>query len=422
MASRYFLFLQGLRSPFFLHLARALRDEGHTTSKVNYTVGDALYWRGAAITCRVRLEQLYSFYQQVFDKLSPTDIVLFGDCRPVHRPAIELASKLGIKVHVFEEGYFRPDWITHEMTGVNGFSLLPRQSSWYRATAQHVPAESHPQALASGLKARVLHDMAYNLACMANPVFYPNYPSHVTYAIHAEYLAYARRVVRVRNHRAKDTEKVLSLIRSEKYFLLALQVRGDAQLRFHSDYADTEKLLSEVLGSFANHAPADTRLVVKNHPLDPGFTNYGEYIAKLAIKLNISGRVDYLETGHLPTLLDHAQGLVTVNSTTIGQALFHRCPVKALGRSIFDVDGMLYQDGLDLFWNQPASVDTELFNDFKKVVTYATQINGGLYSAEGIALAIKNTLPRLLESPSRLEALMSIVPSVSSLDHGGARA
>ena len=113
---------------------------------------------------------------------------------------------------------------------------------------------------------------------------------------------------------------------------------------------------------------------------------------------------------------------MTVNSTTIGQALFHRCPVKALGRSIFAVDGLLYQESLDLFWNQPASVDTQLFNDFKKVVTYATQINGGLYSAEEIALAIKNTLPRLLEIPSRLEALMSMVPPVSPLDHGGARA
>lgn len=422
MASRHFLFLQGLRSPFFFHLARALREDGHTTSKVNYTVGDTLYWRGSAIRCRVRLEQLYSFYQQLFDELSPTEIVLFGDCRPVHMPAIELASKLGIRVHVFEEGYFRPDWITHEITGVNDFSLLPRQSSWYRAAAKHLPEERPHHPLASAFKARVLHDIAYNLACMANPVFYPNYPSHVTYAIHAEYLAYVRRVARVRNHRAKDSEKVQSLIRSEKYFLLALQVRGDAQLRFHSAYADSEKLLREVLGSFANHAPVDIRLVVKNHPLDPGFTNYGEYITKLARKLNISERVDYLETGHLPTLLDHAQGLVTVNSTTIGQALFHRCPVKALGRSIFDVDGLLYQEGLDLFWKQPASVDTGLFNDFKKVVTYATQINGGLYSAEGIALAIKNTLPRLLEIPTRLEALMSIVPPVSSLDYGGAHA
>lgn len=410
MAPRHFLFLQGLRSPFFLRLAQALKGEGQTVSKVHYTVGDALYWKGTATACRVKLEQLHDFYQQLFAQLTPTDIVLFGDCRPIHVPAISLAATLGIQMHVFEEGYFRPDWITLETTGVNGYSLLPRQSGWYRTAARYLPDDISPNALPSALNARVLHDIAYNLGCIANPLFYPNYPSHVTYAIHAEYLAYAQRVLRVRKTRNKDHENVQSLIRSQKYFLLALQVRGDAQLRFHSDFADSEKLLREVLSSFAKHAPADIRLVVKNHPLDPGFTDYGEYIVKLASKLGISERVDYLETGHLPSLLDHAQGLVTVNSTTIGQALFHRCPVKALGRSIFSIDGLLYEQSLDDFWRQPGGVDIGLFNDFKKVVTHLTQINGGLYSAQGIALAIKNAIPRLLESPSRLNRLMDLVP------------
>jgi capsular polysaccharide export protein len=100
---------------------------------------------------------------------------------------------------------------------------------------------------------------------------------------------------------------------------------------------------------------------------------------------------------------------VTVNSTAIGQALFHRCPVKALGRSIFDIDGLLCRESLDTFWTTPGRVDVELFNDFTKVVTHVTQVNGGLYSAEGIALAVKNVIPRLLESPSRLDRLMDLV-------------
>ncbi len=421
MAYKHFLFLQGLRSPFFMRLGKALRDQGQTVSKVNFTVGDALYWDSTATACRVKLEQLDEFYQQLFAQRTPTDLVLFGDCRPVHMPAIALATTRGIRVHVFEEGYFRPDWITLETTGVNGYSLLPKKNIWYRTAAQILPDEGPPHALSSGMNARILHDITYNLASIANPLFYPNYPSHITYNIHAEYLAYVQRVIRVRKTRANDVEKVLSLIRHEQYFLLALQIRGDSQLRFHSEYADSEKLLREVLSSFASHAPKGIRLVVKNHPLDPGFTNYGETIAKLAKKFGISERVDYLETGHLPTLLEHAQGLVTVNSTAIGQALFHHCPVKALGRSIFDIDGLLCRESLDTFWTTPGRVDVELFNDFKKVVTHVTQVNGGLYSAEGIALAVKNVIPRLLESPSRLDRLMDLVkplaPSVPAEVH-----
>jgi capsular polysaccharide export protein len=405
MMSRHFLFLQGLRSPFFMRLAQALRAHGQSVSKINYTVGDTLYWRGAATACRVPLEKLADFYQLRFKQEKPTDIVLFGDCRPIHIPAIQLAASAGIRVHVFEEGYFRPAWITLESQGVNGNSLLPKQSAWYRSAAMRVTEENPPITLPSALKARVLHDIAYNLASIANRFAYPDYPSHVTYDIHTEYLSYARRVVRVRQTRSQDRAMVQGLAQAKDYFLLALQVRGDAQLRFHSDYADSEKLLREVLRSFATHAPSDTRLVVKNHPLDPGFTHYGECIARLAKPLGISKRVVYLESGHLPTLLDHARGLVTVNSTTIGQALFHRCPVKALGRSIFNLDTLIYQGSLDTFWNTPGTVDTDLFDDFQKVVTHLTQINGGLYSAEGIGLAVRQAVPRLLETRSRLDIL-----------------
>ena len=55
-----------------------------------------------------------------------TDVILFGDCRPYHRVAVDLARSRGIAVHVFEEGYFRPDWITLERDGTNGHSRLPR--------------------------------------------------------------------------------------------------------------------------------------------------------------------------------------------------------------------------------------------------------------------------------------------------------
>lgn len=397
-----------------MRLAQALLEQGKSVFKVNYTLGDALYWRGTAIACRASLENLNAFYQEMFDRYLPTDIVLFGDCRPVHIPAVQVASSLGIEIHVFEEGYFRPDWITLETKGVNGFSLLPKIGSWYRSAATHIQRDNFPLALPSGFKARVIHDIGYNTACIANPLFYPNYPSHINDDICSEYLAYARRIVRVRRTRFRDTHMVQALAQTKNYFILVLQVRGDSQLRFHSSYADSEKLLREVLSSFAAHAPSDARLIVKNHPLDPGFTNHADCVSRLAGQLDISDRVVYLETGHLPTLLDHARGLVTVNSTTIGQALFHHCPVKALGRSIFDLDGLIYQDHLDVFWKNPGIVDIALFENFKKVVMYLTQINGGLYSSKGIALAVKNAVPRLLEANNRLEKLQKIVLSRSS--------
>lgn len=408
MIPRHFLFLQGLRSPFFLRLANALLNQNLRVSKINFTVGDYFYWSGQAHSCQASLEELDQYYEKILQQLSPTDIVLFGDCRPVHLPAIKRASRLGIRVHVFEEGYFRPDWITLEEDGVNGYSRLPKQSDWYLRVAPMI-VDLQPVSLPSGLNARVIHDVAYNAACMANPFIYPRYPSHVTYNIHDEYLAYIRRVLRVRRTRNQDTATVQALTESSHYFILALQVRGDAQLRFHSQYADTEKMIREVIRSFAVNAPVDTQLVIKNHPLDPGFVNYKLSISAITRELDIAHRVIFLETGHLPTLLDHSRGLVTVNSTSIGQALFHGCPVKALGNSIFNLEGLCFQGSLKEFWNAPNQVDQVLFNAFKKVVTYITQINGGLYSKKGIALAVENAVPRLLERRSRLAALNDVV-------------
>jgi len=51
-----------------------------------------------------------------------TDIVLYGDTRPIHAQAVEIANKLGLSVHVFEEGYMRPYWVTYERGGTNGNS------------------------------------------------------------------------------------------------------------------------------------------------------------------------------------------------------------------------------------------------------------------------------------------------------------
>ncbi|WP_441294118.1 capsular polysaccharide export protein, LipB/KpsS family, partial [Bordetella pertussis] len=41
-------------------------------------------------------------------------------------PAVALARASGVRVHVFEEGYFRPHWVTLERGGVNGFRAIAR--------------------------------------------------------------------------------------------------------------------------------------------------------------------------------------------------------------------------------------------------------------------------------------------------------
>ena len=140
-ASRSFLFLQGVCSPFFSRLTKSLRDIGQQVQCVNFNVGDVLYNPGTRTLCSAHAGELESFYKRILHSLDITDLVLFGDCRPVHLPAIALARSAGIRVHVFEEGYFRPYWVTLERGGVNNHSQLPatrigtgKSASSFRAT------------------------------------------------------------------------------------------------------------------------------------------------------------------------------------------------------------------------------------------------------------------------------------------------
>ena len=53
-----------------------------------------------------------------------TDIILYGDARPEHAQAIEIAKPRGILCHCLEEGYLRPYRVTYERWGNNGNSRL----------------------------------------------------------------------------------------------------------------------------------------------------------------------------------------------------------------------------------------------------------------------------------------------------------
>ena len=59
-----------------------------------------------------------------------------------------------------------------------------------------------------------------------------------------------------------------------KFFIVPLQVFNDSQVRIHCDFPSVRSFLLHVLSSFAEHAPADTNIIIKHHPMDRGFIDY----------------------------------------------------------------------------------------------------------------------------------------------------
>lgn len=406
---RSFLLLQGVCSPFFARLADALVSNGHRVCKVNFSCGDLLYWGARkSLLFRGGVQDLRDFYDRIYREEGITDQILFGDRRPVHRPAVTHGEACGIRTHVFEEGYFRPHWVTLEREGVNGHSLLPRDPDWFRTVGESLPALPEATPFNPRFMYRAFHDVAYRYANAGNMLLFPRYPTHYTVPAALEYLSFLRRKARVRAGRNRLAQRRMATLAPDvPYFIFPLQLNSDAQIRDHSPFADMAEAIDFVMASFAAKASRDACLVIKNHPLDMGLIDFSMLIEAAARRYDLAGRVIYLEAGNLNTMLQRAAGLVTVNSTSGCASLALGCPTICLSDPVYNLPGLTFQGSLDDFWLHGEKPDAEFFRRFRRVVMYATQVNGGFYCSRGIDLAVDNSVAVLTAEVSPLESLLA---------------
>lgn len=393
---RTFLFLQGLASVFFDRLGKALAARGHQVLRVNLNAGDWVFWRQpGAVNYRGRPQDWPAWIAALMAERGITDLVLFGDCRPMHRHAIDAAGGLHVAVHVCEEGYLRPDWVTIELGGVNGHSSLPRDPDWYREQAARLPAVPPIPPIPSTFRRRATEDLAYNLSAMLLWWLHPHYRTHRPWHPAVEYAGWAWRLLRQPAGRRRSAQTMQRLAGDAPYFLFPLQLDCDSQIRLHSSFSGIAGAIDKVLASFAATAPADTLLVVKEHPLDNGLVNWRRLTMARAAELGLLPRIVYLEDGNIAHLVQGATGVVTVNSTTGTLALASGVPVITLGNAIYNLQGLTFQDELDHFWTGATPPDAALFDAFRRVLVHRCLIRGGFFSEDGLDLLVPGAVARL---------------------------
>lgn len=89
----------------------------------------------------------------------------------------------------------------------------------------------------------------------------------------------------------------------------------------------------------------------------------------------------YIHDQHYPTLLDHARGVVVINSTAGLGAIHQDVTTKVMGDAFYDFDGLTAQVALDDFWceTDKLKVNTELYDLFRAYLITNTQINDSFY-------------------------------------------
>jgi capsular polysaccharide export protein len=407
MRKRRFLFLQGNASRLFERLGCALDAHGHHVHRINFNGGDWAFWSlPGAVDFRGKPEAWPAFIEARLTGWSITDIVLFGDCRPLHQVAIAAARPRGICVHVCDEGYLRPNWITVEEGGVNGHSQLHRDLESFRQAAALLPAWTGGTPVENSGVRRAVDDIRYLGWSTLLAWRYPHYRTHRPHRKIVEYAGGARRFLAqplAKRWLKRDVARIVA--RGQPHYVFPLQLEADSQIRFHSSFPSITAAIGMVIRSFAANAPANSTLAITEHPLETSLNHWRRIVRRVAREHGVDARVFFIEGGTPDLLLRDSLGVVTINSTIGYLALSFGRPVVTLGEAIYDLDGLTFQGGLDGFWQHGKPADAEGLDAFRRVVAAQTQVNGSYFSDQGIALAIRMLIERWTQH----------VPSVISL-------
>ncbi|WP_373635604.1 capsule biosynthesis protein [Yoonia sp. SS1-5] len=407
---RIFLFLQGPHGPFFKQLARMLRQSGARVWRVGFNAGDAAFWgrdQGYVPFQDPPADWAATLRKLLSDK-GITDLVLYGDTRPVHAEAVAQAKAAGVTIHIFEEGYMRPYWVTYERGGSNGHSRLMdfTVASMEARLARSENDMQTPPAHWGDMRQHIFYGALYHWFVLFRNKAYPHFQTHRAQSVLREALNYSRRLVLMpflAQHRRWATRRIKA--GGYPYHLVLLQLEHDASFLAHSPFADNAEFLRVVIGGFAKGAPPHHHLVFKAHPLESGQSPLHRLIRDAAADHKIADRVHYVRGGKLAALLDHASSAVTVNSTAGQQVLWRGLPLKVFGAAVYDKPPFVSDQSLPDFFAAPKLPDARAYRSYRRFLLSTSQVPGGFYSSAGRRQLRRHLVDMMLAENDPYDAL-----------------
>ncbi len=409
---RVFLFLQGPHGPFFQQLARMLRLAGSEVWRVGFNAGDRAFWGGRAryIPYREPAEDWPETLHRIIAEKGVTDLVLYGDTRPAHAQAIAVARPLGLTIHVYEEGYMRPYWITYERGGANGHSRLMGMSvPEMRHALAHSGTDSVlPPASWGDMRQHVFYGALYHGCVLFLNRGYRHFRPHRALSVGQEFKLYLRHLL-LMPFNALERRIATWRIRTGgfPYHIALLQLEHDASFRAHSPFSSMTEFLETVIDGFARGAPKHHHLVVKAHPLEDGRAPIRADLRRLIRAYGLHGRVHYLRGGKLAQLLDEARSAVTVNSTAAQQVLWRGIPLRIFGAAVYAKPELVSTQPLREFFAGAVRPDRRAYADFRRYLLETSQIPGGFYSAPGRRQVLRQAVDMMLAAEDPYDGLQS---------------
>ncbi len=408
--NRRFLFLQGPHGPYFHRLGRMLAAAGAQVWRVGFNRGDRAFWPTTAsfIPFRGAPESWPAAIRDLLNEKAITDIVLYGDTRPIHAQAIAAAKAAGITVHVFEEGYLRPYWVTYERGGSNGNSRLMDLSVRDMQTALAQSDMELPDAPArwGDMRQHMFWGALYHWFVLAGFWDYRDFRPHRSLPVRQDFLLYCRRLLLLPIHR---WERILATFRIKHggfpYHLVLMQLEHDSSFQMHSPFRTMTDFLAVVIEGFAKGAAPHHHIVFKAHPLEDGRVPVAREIRRLAKLHGVERRVHFVRGGKLAALLNHARSAVTVNSTAGQQVLWRGLPIKAFGAAVYAKPEFVSTQSLTDFFALPTRPDSRAYRDYRHFLLETSQVPGGFYSSLGRRELLRQVVDMMLQTEDPYDAL-----------------
>ncbi|MEX0312470.1 MAG: capsule biosynthesis protein, partial [Tateyamaria sp.] len=347
---------------------------------------------------------------QLVDRKGVTDIVLYGDVRPIHAQAVAEAKRRGLTVHVFEEGYMRPYWVTYERGGSNGHSRLMDMSvpDMQAALALSDMEAPLPPGHWGDMRQHVFYGALYHWFVMFRNGDYRNFQPHRALTVAREFQLYLKRLLLMPVHTLDRIQATMRIrYGGFPYHLALLQLEHDSSFQEHSPFDTMPEFLDLVIRGFAEGAPAHHHLVIKAHPLEDGRTPIRKTIRTLSRTLDLQGRVHYVRGGKLAQLLNDARSAVTVNSTAAQQVLWRGIPLKVFGKAVFAQPEFVSDQALPDFFAGATRPDNRAYKDYRRYLLETSQIPGGFYSARGRRQLLRQVVDMMLSPEDPYDALAS---------------
>ncbi|WP_417597448.1 capsule biosynthesis protein [Pararhodobacter oceanensis] len=408
---RRFLFLQGPHGPFFRQLADLLQRAGAEVWRVGFNRGDQAFWRrGNYIPYTGNQTDWPTAIEALLETHAITDLVLYGDTRFIHAEALTRAKARGITVHVFEEGYLRPWWVTYERGGSNGNSRLMELSIAQMSKALETCETDLIDAPAhwGDMRHHVFYGFAYHAWILLANRRYRGFRPHRALSVGAEFQLYLKRLISmpfIAIERRIETRRVR--MGGFPYHLALLQLEHDSSFQQHSPFSTMTEFLDCAIRGFAEGAPRHHHLVFKAHPLEDGRTSLKADITRIAKECGVLDRVHFIRGGKLAALLNHARSAVTVNSTAAQQVLWRGMPLKVFGAAVYDKPEFVSTQPLPAFFAAPTRPDLRAYRDYRRFLLETSQLPGGFYSAAGRRQLLRQVVDLLLAHDEPYDALIS---------------